>query len=270
MIYKNMTNEEYHSSDAISKTGLWTIQTKSPFHYKNADKFESDAQRFGTAIHTAVLEPHAFEEQFMRASEDRRGNQWKDLKNTAELNNQTALTFSEYDDALRVRDALHKNPLIQKITSGDNAIEHSGFWKDEETGVDCRCRPDLYNPKLKIMADLKSTRDARPNKFARAVSDYGYHMQDSYYRDGWNAAQGGAVDAFIFIAVESKAPFAHVIYELDDESFAVGKLLARQSLNKYAECKKNDTWPSYFDNVQTLKLSDWDKKMNLDDEHEEN
>lgn len=268
MIYKNMTNDEYHATDAISKTGLWTIQTKSPFHYIGSDKYESDAQRFGTAIHTAVLEPHAFENDFMRAAENRRGNQWKDLLNTAELNNQTALTFDEYDDALRIRDALHKNPLIQKITAGDTAIEHSAFWNDPETGVQCRCRPDLYNPKLKIIADLKSTRDARPYKFASSVAEYGYHMQESFYRDGWAAAQGGDVDAFIFIAVEGKAPFAHVIYELDDESLTIGRLLARQALNKYAECKKTDTWPSYFDNVQTLKLSDWGRKMNVDEEDE--
>lgn len=263
MIYANLSNEEYHNHNSVSKTGLWTIQTKSPFHYKYGEYEETSAMRFGTAAHTAVLEPEKFEELFTRAAENRRGNNWKLLDETAKNNNMVALTFDEYDDALRVRDALHKDPLIRKITAGNIAREHSAF--HDNGGVTVRCRPDLYNSDIKIMADLKTTQDARAYKFARSITDYGYHMQEAIYRDVWERAGGGNVDAFVFIAVEKTAPFAHVIYELDDESLKIGYDLYERSLDKYRECRDNNNWPSYYDNVRKISLSAWAKKL-----HEEN
>ena len=46
------TNEQYHSSDAISASGLKFIAKKSVHHFLNKQFQESPAMKFGTAVHS--------------------------------------------------------------------------------------------------------------------------------------------------------------------------------------------------------------------------
>ena len=58
MIKKQDTNQEYHSHDSISASGLKTIYKKSVFHYLNQEQFVSTpAMNFGSAVHSVLLEP---------------------------------------------------------------------------------------------------------------------------------------------------------------------------------------------------------------------
>lgn len=251
-IIPNMPEAEYHAHNAISKTGLWTLYKKTPYHYFYGEKKETNAMRFGSAMHSAVLEPHSFDARYLRAAENRRGNQWKDLCSEAEKAGKTALTFEEYDDALRLRDVVQKNALIHKITSGHTLVEHSAFWQDD--GIDVRCRPDLVNPSLKIMADLKSTTDASAWEFAQRATDFGYHLQEAIYTHGWRKANGCEIDAFVFITVESEPPFAHVVYELEPSAIQEGWLVYEKALSIYDNCLKTNKWPSYGEGIVPLDI----------------
>ena len=62
-----MTNEEYRSREGISNSDLMLIE-RSPSDYmwaKNAprDTLKTAAFDFGTALHTAILEPEKFNDQ---------------------------------------------------------------------------------------------------------------------------------------------------------------------------------------------------------------
>lgn len=252
MIIENMPENEYHAHDSISKTGLWTLYKKTPYHFFYGEKKETNAMRFGSAAHTAVLEPIKFETRYVRGADNRRGNQWKDICAEAEAQGKTALTYEEYDDALRLRDVVQKHALIQKITAGQTLVEHSAFWEDD--GITVRCRPDLVNPSLKIMADLKSTTDASAWKFAQRATDFGYHVQESVYTHGWQKAGGCQIDAFVFITVESEPPFAHVIYELEPSAAQEGWLVYEKALELYKKCKAENKWPSYGEGIVPLDI----------------
>ncbi|MDK2769935.1 MAG: PD-(D/E)XK nuclease-like domain-containing protein [Sphingomonas sp.] len=256
-IYLGTPNESYHAGPGISKSGLWTIQTQSPAHYKFGEREESHAFDFGEACHLAILQPDEFEKKVLRGPEDRRGNKWKDMVEGCALSGKLLLTGPDYDSVLAIRDGVHADSWINGIiTGGKPMIEASGYWRDEETGALCRCRPDLYREDLGVMLDVKSTVSAHPDAFSKAVVNYGYHAQEAHYSDGWRA-NGKAVEGFVFLAWEKKAPFAKAVYELPPSIVEEGRALMRKALNTYVECEKTQTWPAYGDGVHELSFKRW-------------
>jgi hypothetical protein len=193
--------DAYHQGPGISKTGLHTILTKTPFHYRFSDRAPSNAQAFGNAAHTAILEPNLFETRYMRGPDDRRGNKWGAAQEMAAAAGKECLTSGDYDDAMRLRDILHRDPMLRRMTAGAPAIEQSAYAIDEETGELVRVRPDLHNHDMRVMMDLKAgTLDTRSmlNNFV----NFGYNLQAEMYPSVWTKAGGGEVAAFVFLCVE--------------------------------------------------------------------
>ena len=256
-IYSDISDEAYHGGPGISKSGLWTIYTKSPAHYKFAPHKETNVFSIGKAAHIAILEPETFEARVMKGPEDRRGNKWTDSQAEATNSGRLLLTSGDYDAGLLMRDAVHADARINAIiTSSNSQVEHSGVWIDEETGVLCKCRPDLYRPDLGIMLDLKSTTDAHPDAFARSVISYGYHTQEAWYSSGYRGL-GQNVEGFVFLAVEKIDPFVCALYELPPSIVAEGHAIARKAIAKYAECDAADRWPGYSEGITELTFKRW-------------
>src|SRR5690606_32160586 len=103
-----------------------------------------------------------------------------------------------YDEAMRVAESVRKNQLACSILSRAKFIEQSKRWRDGESGLTLKCRPDIVCDEM--IVDLKTCRDASPQGFARAAADLGYHRQHAFYVDGWAKATGEVLP-FVFIAV---------------------------------------------------------------------
>lgn len=256
----HLDEQVYHSSPAASKSALWRLHKRTPFHARYGSSKETDAQKFGKAAHCAILEPTFYEGRFYRGPADRRGNKWGAAQDIAAQTGRDCLTEKEFDAALRLRDVAHRNPIVQLLTKGTPAIEQSAFWTDQATGELCRCRPDIYNHDCNVMADLKSTTDASALVWRRRIADFGYHVQDAYYRDGWTAA-GGKVDGFVFIVIEDDAPNAMAVYELPPRAVEHGRTLYRDALDRWHACRINDVWPSYGNGVLPIDLDAWAYKQ---------
>lgn len=247
-IFGGVSNEAYHASPAISKSGLWTLRDKSPAHYRFAEREETTAFDFGTACHSAILEPNTFEARTLRGPLDRRGNKWTDAQAEATNTGKLLLTAGDYDDVLEVRDVIHSDAwLNQIITGGKPMVEHSAYW-DQPVGdvsVYCRARPDLIRADLGLMLDLKTTADASARAFAKSAADYGYHAQEAFYVKGWQAAGGCEIAGTIFLAVEKKKPFVYQMFELRPTAVAEGWAAMERALETYAECQRSNVWPGY-------------------------
>lgn len=251
------SEEEYHGGPGISKSGLWTLHNKTPFHFKYAAKKKTAAMEFGSAAHTAVLEPNLYETKFYRGPVDRRGNKWKAGLEIATATGRECLTEDDYDTALRLRDVLQRNEIVRTLTKGTPAVEQSAYWIDKKTGELCKVRPDIYSHDCNIMGDLKSTTDASAKAFKKRVREQGYYVQEALYRAGWQHAGGGTVDGFVFITVEKEAPHASAVYELPARALRMGQQVARHALDRYHACRVSDVWPSYSADVLELDMEEW-------------
>ena len=256
-IYEGIPNEAYHSGPGISKSGLWTIQSASPAHYKFGVREQNNAFDFGEACHLAILEPNRFEATVVRGPDDRRGNKWKDMVEGCAVNGSLLLTSGDYDGVCSIRDMVHADAWLNSIiTGGKPMVEASAYFKDEVTGELCRVRPDLYREDLGVIVDVKSAQSAHPDTFARAVVNYGYHAQEAFYSDGW-LSHGKPLNGFVFLAFEKKPPYAFAVYELPPAIVEEGRIMMRKALDTYHDCRTADRWPAYSEGVQPLAFKRW-------------
>lgn len=254
-VYDAYTNTEYHAADGISKSDLDLIH-KSPAHYKAARHEDTPALRFGTAIHTLVLEPDRFGSEYAVINGDRRLKATKEAIKEAEAAGKTVLTQDEFDALIGMDLAVLKNPICKELLRG-SLKEHSVFAKLD--GVHVKCRPDGWNVGKGVLFDLKSTEDASPEGFARTVAKYRYHVQDAFYRHVVASATNCDANdlSFIFIAVEKKPPFAVALYQLDELAALQGWVDAREDLRRYKAAKDTGKWGGYSPRIETLSLPRW-------------
>lgn len=264
-------NDAYHSGPGVSRSKLWTLYTRSPAHARFEPKKEATHFDFGRAMNDAIVQPDTFEKTIYRGPADRRGNKWTNAQEFCEHHNLTCLTSGDYDAVLRARDGVLSHSIVREMVIGA-VIERAAYHVDEETGMLVKVKPDIWNPRLSIMGDVKSAANAGPEEFAKSIGRYGYHVQEGIYSDIWQRAGGGEVDGFIFIVAEKDEPFETALYELRPADVAEGFAVYRKALARYAECfraeaaangdpdKVRAAWPGYSRAVEKIALRRWDYK----------
>ena len=256
MITTELTNEQYHDHDSISKSGL-DLVARSPAHYRYAEQREpTRAMVIGSAVHAAILEPEVFASQYMllRDVKDRRASEYKQAVSVHGAD--FVLTGTEADYVSGIQESVQQHTKLRSLLAADGRAELSVITKDPITGVAVRCRFDWLTH-AGVPVDLKTTLDARPDAFSRSVSNYRYHVQAAFYCDVWELETGEKLDRMVFAALEKAMPHAVQLYMLDDEAMAVGRKLYREALNVYADCLESGHWPAYGEDVQLLNLPPW-------------
>lgn len=261
MPIKIETDEEYHGGPGVSKSGLWELWTKTPYHYRYGERPTSAEKDMGKATHIAILEPETLEARVSRGPDDRRGNKWKDFLDFCEYNKTVPLIAEQFDHALRIRDLSDTCEQLRIMRDGETIVETSAYHIDEETGMLVKTRPDMYSKAHRIIVDIKTAASAAPEAFARSVGKFGYHVQEPLYTDVWSRGSGFDVEAFFFVVFEKSKPPTVAVYELDAASVAEGHAIYRAALAAYAKCFNADEWPSYSPDVQQIGLKPWDFKL---------
>ena len=262
-----MENADYHRHWAVSKSGLDQI-AKSPLHYwarfLDPDRVwpePTPSMRLGTALHTHVLELSKWDNQIAVAPGDinrrtKEGReQWAAFEAAAKR--KTVITADDAAQVMAMGRAIMRHPAAAMLLGLPGKAETTHMWTDAATGLECKCRPDWLTDDGTIVVDLKTTKDASPRGFKQSVANYRYHVQAAWYLHGLEQATGKRPDQFIFICVESTAPYACAVYAADAEMIERGHDQAMRDLVKLAACKAADHWPSYSDQIETLSLPGW-------------
>ena len=167
------------------------------YHRLNDDHKPTDAMKFGTAFHAYLLgtsdvvslpEGESFrskDNQKWRADQLEAGNiivSYNDmqlLKRMKEGIEQTSL-MPEYPEYMEIIEQGTKEQCIE--------------WKDRQTGLMLKAKPDLIPVGTDYLVDLKTAQKADAESFAKEVINYGYHIQTVFYRAAVAACKPDAFD----------------------------------------------------------------------------
>lgn len=140
------------------------------------------------------------------------------------------------------------------LTAGSGEVEQTLIWRDEETGVWCRARPDRFDDHHVI--DVKTTNDPNPAAIQKAIYEHGYHQQQGHYLDGIQAITNIRPE-FTFLFVGKTPPYLVSVVQLDIAAALIGDARNRRARHIYAHCQATDTWPGYGDDTHVLALPQW-------------
>jgi hypothetical protein len=262
-----MDNADYHAHPAVSKSHLDLI-ARSPLHYwaRYVDPARvapepTPQMRLGTALHTHVLELSRWDQEIAVAPGDinRRTKEGKEQWAAFEASaaGKTVITADDAETVMAMGRSIMRHPGAAMLLGLAGKAETTHMWTDATYGIECKCRPDWLTDDGSIMVDLKTTRDASPRGFRQSIASFRYWVQAGWYMHGVQAATGKRPDQFIFVCVESTAPYACAVYAADAEMIERGHEQAMRDLGKLAVCRAADSWPSYSDQIETISLPGW-------------
>lgn len=260
-IYAGISNADYHAGPGISKSGLDVLAVAPAKYYDTyisptrVRRDETAAMRFGTLVHTAILEPHEINRWLVMDKVDRRYKEGKAAYaaalEEAEASGRLLVDRDEYDTIMAMSTSFYGARVSEHFDTG--VPELSVYWIDEDSGVFCRCRPDWLGSDA--IVDLKTTDDASPDGFRRSAMKWRYHVQAAFYLDGLSA-NGIELPYFIFAAVEKHRPHLVMGHGAGHNFIESGRREYKRLLKLYADCASSQQWPSYGDYAE-LELPRW-------------
>lgn len=250
-VYHNLSNHDYHTGPGISKSGLdWIERNPSQLIWSQNAPSDPDKEKaldFGTAVHTLLLEPELFDDQFVIGPDHaRRSNDEKAAWAKFEEENQdrTILTADDHRKLMIMRDSVFAHPVGKAIFEAEGYNEASIYWTDDETGELCRIRPDRvidwYGQP--VIVDVKKV--AGLERFEKHVAEFRYNVQDAMYTEGYEK-QFGVRPRFWFLCVSdtvSAGKYEVEVVELPEDWKHDGWLTFRSNLQEYARCKRENDW----------------------------
>lgn len=269
-----MPIEQYHAdTESVSKTGLDLIARAPAIYYARMldPKYERVAvalgedgdemkpgQLEGTLAHCAILEPEEFGRRYAIGPAVRRNtSKWKEFEAEARADGKVAIKGAQYDAAMWQAESAMRHPRVNELLAGNHSVEVSAYWRDPQTGIACRCRPDLaaqVGASTSILMDVKTYTNASAEEFRRQIARKRYHVQDAFYTQGYEIAAGTSVEEFRFCVIETEWPFAVQVFKLGDESRTEGYNEVHRNLDVYERCARTGVWPGYGTRTTTIEL----------------
>jgi hypothetical protein len=280
--YAGLPIAEYHGGKAcdgpsISSSGLRTIFSVSPLDYwfesplrpKTPEELaEADKPHFvlGRAVHHLALGEADFAKHFLVRPDsyvDAKGVEkpWHSSSNTCkewmEAANASGRGILTPTDMVHIRgmagilpwqngredSGLKNSSLVEHSGLLDGLIEHSFAWKDAETGVWLRCRPDAIPLAGNVGGDLKTTTSVDYNDIEKTIASFRYDMQGALLRMAMKAVWGVDMESFALVFVEKTPPYTVAVVVLRDEDLAEAEQDLRIAIRTFARCLEKDRWP---------------------------
>lgn len=245
----DITNEEYHASGGISKSGL-KLFDKSPSHYAHRyiyghDEKKTAAKQFGDALHTYTLQPELFtSDYYVMDKVDRRTTEGK-KKYEIMCKEAGSRILVAGDDFQKIEGMYRsiKEHATAPLLLQNVQVEKSIYWNDPFTNILLKCRPDIWHENY--IGELKTAADASEFSFSRDIGQYWYHVQAAMILDGIYAVTGKKIDTYAFIVIEKEDPFVVAVYELESPSIEIGRQKYKQVLVDYRDHLERQDWSGY-------------------------
>jgi hypothetical protein len=285
-IYSGVPMSAYHGPSlcdgpSISSSGLRKIFTQSALHYWDQCPYnpdaesqdETDALILGRGAHHALLGEADFAKHFIMRPAELDGEPWQGnrkvckqwLKDRAE-EGMTVLTAAMRDQIRGMAKGLARNALLSAeggVRMLDGLIEHTIVWRDEETGVWLKTRPDAIPINSDEVADLKTAVDVTDEKLQKTVAAYALNMQGALVGMAWREVFKRDMASFSLVFIEKTRPHVSKVKTIKPHDLTLGENQIRAALRTFKHCWDAKHWPGPGGDqtdAEFIEMNDWDRK----------
>lgn len=225
---EHVTDEEYHADKTAVGSSSLRKTKKSMFAFAGAmwgqGEKETDAMRFGSLVHLAMLQPQKFKDFILVMPEftgyTQKGELSTRSKEAIEKKNKwlaevpkdaIVVEAQEQEKLLCMIDSVLSHPRASLLLKNVKT-EVAGYWRDPVTGIRCKIKPDILTFDSEILVDLKTCRDCYWPEFRRTVEAKKYYFQDAMYRQITGQITGIEPQLSAWIAVENVYPYETAVH----------------------------------------------------------
>jgi hypothetical protein len=265
--YRNIPIERYHSAGmcdgpAVSSTDLRTCWSHSPakmfaFWAENPKREErtvSNAMLLGGCAHFLLLGEADFRKKYAAQPEeypDKKTGEmkkWhmgadhcKDWVAFHQAKGFTIVTVKMLDAIVRMAESLRIVTLVKEgLLRGH--VETSGFFRDQETGIWLKVRPDVVPSDGPDFVDLKTAAEVTTVALQSSIYSYGYNQQAALIAEVCEGF-GQPFESFMCLFVETAAPYCARMTPLTDVDLGLGREQNRDCLRRISASIKAGHWP---------------------------
>lgn len=272
-----LNSNDYYSRSEMSRSVLCDLDkmTLYKFYCKHISKTlttstDTPALYFGRAFHTAVLEPHKFNDEFAVAPKlDKRTKAGKEAFAEFEANSIGKDIISSDDNEMlnNMLFALGNHPASQIIKSCE--LKEAEFYFELDD-VDFRAKLDCVNTQKHIIFDVKTTKEAFKNmkQFSQEMINHHNAEQVYIYSQAYQQKYGER-PKFYFICIEKAEPFEIQIIDAS-ALYEYGYKKTHELISKYKSLKEKYGDSVWLDkSIQFAELPNWaNNYINGDESYE--
>ncbi len=261
-VYVGIPIETYHNDPAlldgpsVSKSSLKSIL---PTHggspkafwgrwHMNPNRIKGKRNKaldFGKLVHCCLLGDEVFDKQFVvRPEKAPDGRDWHAANKSCvewvkDHKDLTIVTKADMEIVRRISDDAKKYPLIEHGLL-DGAVERTFVYKDQQTGIWVRSRPDVV-PADTIFSDLKTASDFDEEFLQRQLFDNFYYGQAAMIRMACRELKiPFETFVFMFVLNDDVPDTTHA--EISPFDMDRGEREIRWALNTIRKCLDSGDW----------------------------
>jgi exodeoxyribonuclease VIII len=242
---------EYRAFPALNQSAAKHLLT-SPAHYQayvRMPQEETKALRFGTFVHSAILEPHTLNDLYATAPDcDKRTKEGKAMWSEFATANAGKTILDAEESAIGHLVASSARFALKRLGVEFDATEV--MYHVDYNGVPLKAAIDGVAGDY--LWDIKTTDDASAAGMLKSIRNYRYNLQAYWYRLVYELATGRRPLGFRFLFVEKEPPFATAVCEIGPDLMSWAIADFEKAVTLYKACTESDVWPSYPEEVQVI------------------
>lgn len=253
-----MSVEGYRASSKLNFS-LAKHLLKSPAHFKAAqdeEREETDAMRIGTLAHAMILEGKDLRDFYAikpagMSFATKEGKVWRDAQTLPILKEEDANMLPKAAQA--IAENPHAAHILKQCQHRETAITGTIM------GVPCKALLDCHGTDGVdwVIIDLKTTVDASPRGFAKAVANFHLDLQLAFYTTLLSNVHGLEKPPwFAWLPIEKTAPYVNSVYSAE-EWMESGMRKLEYVIDKFKECTESGEWPMPYRGINRLECPSW-------------
>lgn len=236
---EGLSNDDYHNFGGLSST-KFPLMDLSIRAFQNRHLFDFDKPVFdlGNLCHDCILLPDLVSDAYIESPtlglETLQANKLRE-------ENPDKMIVGQGDIEKYQTIAKLVRIIVHFISFETTKKEVSFFHKHKETGLIFQIRPDIYNPVLGMLYDVKSTKANNHREFNKIIEEYNYDLSIAFYYDvllmcGYNVDIGYVG----WVCVPKSKPNIPFVFKVSQELLEKGREKYQRLLTKYIDYKKSE------------------------------